>query len=44
MPSLERHQEWRMPFNPRRAFIIEAVGLTTVVVSVAALVAVLFTL
>ena len=28
-----------MPFNPRRVFIIEAVGFATVVLSVAALVA-----
>ena len=32
------HLEQRMPFNPRRAFIIEAVGLATVDLSVAALV------
>ena len=35
---------WRMSFNPRRALIIEAAGIATVIVSVAALVVLFFAL
>jgi hypothetical protein len=35
-------QQWRMAFNPRRHFNIELVGIATIVLSVAALIILLF--
>jgi len=40
--SLDCHQKWRMAFNPRRVFTVEAAGIATLVPSVAALSVVLF--
>ena len=42
MLSLDCHQKWRMLFNSRRAFIIQAVGISTVFLSVAAVVVLFF--
>ena len=41
MPSLDRLQKSRMAFDPKRAFNIEVVGITTIVLSVLALAIVL---
>jgi hypothetical protein len=35
---------WQMPFNPRRAFIIEVAGAATVILSVALVACVLFSI
>ena len=36
LPPLDCRQNWRMPFNPRRAFNIQVAGIATIVLSVAA--------
>jgi hypothetical protein len=37
LPPLACRQRWRMPFDPKRAFNIEVAGIVTIVLSVAAL-------
>jgi hypothetical protein len=38
----DRRQRWRMAFNPRRVFTIEVAGIATIVLSVAAVVVLLY--
>jgi hypothetical protein len=42
MLPLDCRRKWPVPFHPRRAFNIEALGIATIVLSAATLVVLLF--